>query len=450
MRVLFLTYHFPPDATAGSVRPYQFARRLPAYGVEPYVITVQPEFGERYDASYQPVGVDPERVFRTVVLPSKRQRLERILGAWFPSAQEMVEQMRHRSYLSPREDRGALVDEDCDTQKVSPVRRLLRFVGDWMVYPSPYAGWYKPATRMAEELIPKNDIDAVFSTSPPRIAHLVAFNVVRRYRLPWVMDLQDPWVHKKQRSPFWHRRTQGLFVRCLPHADLIIANTEKYADSLRQQYPNMANSIAALPNGIDESLLERHWDSDPDEFFTVGYFGTLYPHQHEEVFWRGLVRWLERFPEARQQVRFWFYGSIHRDVAQNAQRLAEVGRQVHVHPPVAREQVYALMSRCAVLLVVATNHPFQVPSKVYEYLATNKPIIVLTETDSATARLAGRFPGVYIVHGEETAAAALVDLWRRYREGGLRYDRRDLLGELTYSRLTATLAEQLTEVVRKR
>ena len=49
-RVLIVAYHFPPDAEVGAVRPYQIARYLPEFGIEPWVLTVEPAYAERPDA----------------------------------------------------------------------------------------------------------------------------------------------------------------------------------------------------------------------------------------------------------------------------------------------------------------------------------------------------------------------------------------------------------------
>ena len=74
LQILLIAYHFPPDAVIGAVRPYQFARNLPDHGIEPWVLTVNPEFAEKLDLSYQPEGVTQARIHRTNVTPSRMMR----------------------------------------------------------------------------------------------------------------------------------------------------------------------------------------------------------------------------------------------------------------------------------------------------------------------------------------------------------------------------------------
>jgi hypothetical protein len=67
VRLLIIAYHFPPDAAVGGMRPYRLAQRLPEHGIEPWVLTVRPNFAERHDPGKPPVGVPGERIVRTGV-----------------------------------------------------------------------------------------------------------------------------------------------------------------------------------------------------------------------------------------------------------------------------------------------------------------------------------------------------------------------------------------------
>src|SRR5262245_47851918 len=69
MRVLIVTYHFPPDAEVGGVRPYQMARYLPEFGIEPWVLTVRADYAETPNPGLVAAGVPEERIIRTRVLP---------------------------------------------------------------------------------------------------------------------------------------------------------------------------------------------------------------------------------------------------------------------------------------------------------------------------------------------------------------------------------------------
>src|SRR5215468_8606946 len=73
MRVLFIAYHFPPDAAIGAVRPYQFSRLLSGYGIESWILTVEPRFAESWDDNLRVEGIPEERILRTKVEKTKRR-----------------------------------------------------------------------------------------------------------------------------------------------------------------------------------------------------------------------------------------------------------------------------------------------------------------------------------------------------------------------------------------
>src|SRR3982750_3972636 len=75
MRILLISHYFPKDASIGAVFPYQFARLLQNYGIDPGVLTVEAEFAETWDERFRLEGVTPERIIRTKVGTTRRTRL---------------------------------------------------------------------------------------------------------------------------------------------------------------------------------------------------------------------------------------------------------------------------------------------------------------------------------------------------------------------------------------
>lgn len=59
-KVLFIAYHFPPDAAVGAIRPAKFVKYLSRLGWEPIVLTIRKEhiplsdFGRLKDVQHLP------------------------------------------------------------------------------------------------------------------------------------------------------------------------------------------------------------------------------------------------------------------------------------------------------------------------------------------------------------------------------------------------------------
>src|SRR6266849_4551814 len=68
-KILIVSYHFPPDAAVGGMRPAKFAKYLPQFGWEPIILTVKQRYHRLSDPSkLKDLGLGP-RVYRTRMLP---------------------------------------------------------------------------------------------------------------------------------------------------------------------------------------------------------------------------------------------------------------------------------------------------------------------------------------------------------------------------------------------
>jgi len=83
-RVLIIAYHFPPDGAVGALRPFKFAKYLPACRWEPYILTVKEKDYPVLDATR--VGDQTEysgKVFRTHMLVNPSELYRRLKRAYY-------------------------------------------------------------------------------------------------------------------------------------------------------------------------------------------------------------------------------------------------------------------------------------------------------------------------------------------------------------------------------
>src|SRR5829696_5837758 len=161
-RVLIVAYYFPPLGGAGSLRVSGLATHLPEYGWEPTVLA--PRNGAYYR---DPQLSFPERqVIRTPSIELSRtgKRLLRTGGSDVVAAE-------------PGEARAA-------------VRNAARAA---LYFPDAQVGWYAPALGTARRALRERRFDAIFSSSFPITAHLVARRLHRWLKIPWIAEFRDPW-----------------------------------------------------------------------------------------------------------------------------------------------------------------------------------------------------------------------------------------------------------------
>lgn len=441
MNLLLIAYHFPPDGAIGAVRPYQFARLLPQYGIQTWVLTVRPEHARQLNPDFQPTGIEEERIIRTAVFPSRRDSIQRFA--------QTIKALAKSGRMHPAGGSNAI------TQVGAEVRRrplLLSCFLEMLEYPDRYAGWFQPAWQAVQELTRRVQFSAVYSTSPPRTCALIARHVAEQYRLPWLMDMRDPWITLVEgwrttiQCPLvrtWH---QKALSRCLQRANVVLANTPVLAEYFAGEYPQVAEKVRVLPNGIADTALSAPTAHLRSDKLTIGHFGTVYGCRTTYDFLQGVSLWLQANPQHRARLQLLFYGESAEDIAGFAKRFG-MSEIVQVHPPVPRTEVPAMMERCGALLLLAQQQPMQVPGKVYEYLATGKPIIAMTESNSATGRLLQGIPQCYIAPNAEQVSQTMEQLWHQYSSGELFCDRTSYLAPFRYSHLAEQLAKWVKEVV---
>ena len=436
MDLLVVSYHFPPDEAIGGIRPYQFARLLPQFGIRTWVITVQPQYAWHLNPAREPAGIPEEQLIRTPVLPSRRDRIERMLQR----LKKVVARDRHRTQPGATEER--------------PPRKknlLQSCLVEAIEYPDRYAGWIRPALSAAQQLHQRVGFSAVYTTSPPKSCALIGLELSRKCGLPWVCDLRDPWLTDAEgwRTTVrcrivrrWHERA---FNACLEQSSIVLVNSFALGDYLSGNYARFAEKIRPLPNGIEDDMPISTAPAARTGRLTIGHFGTIYGQRTSAVFLKGLAEWLRRYPDRRQQIEVLFYGRIFEDIQATIEqyRLEDV---VRIGGLVPRAQATEIQAGCGALLLLAQKQPLQVPGKVYEYLASGKPIIAMTERDSATGRLLQTAPACYTAEDEQGVLQVLDELWLAYASGKhLHADRSHILEPLRYSHL----AEQFAALVKQ-
>ena len=113
---------------------------------------------------------------------------------------------------------------------------------------------------------------------------------------------------------------------------------------------------------------------------------------------------------------------------------------VEMQPPLASAATMTLLHRSSAAIVLAQDQELQVPGKLYELIGLGIPLVVVTETGSATDREARRLGShTYAPDDTESIAAHLEQVWRdRHPEP------RGPRGDIDY----ATLARELDEAVK--
>lgn len=385
-RVLVISPHFPPDATAGAHRVRVIAPYLEAHGWRPTVLTVDPR--------------DYEGM------------LDQELGDRVPATLDVA---RCRAWSA---------------------RRTRRFgLGDLGLRALP-ALWRESRARAMA-----GGLDAVFVTTYPVYPAMIGARLRRRYGIPFVLDLQDPWVGAwgetvgagpGGRVDIKSRISRAIAVRLerrvVPAADALTGVSTALLEELAARFPAVANRPReVLPIGIDPADVAQADDGAPafappdDGGFHVCYVGTALPLGQEVM--RVVLDAAARAavePALASRLRLHFVGTSNEarpDAAPRVRPLAEaagVGALVSEHPPrVPFYDALRVLRRAGAILLAGTSEARYTASKLHAALAARRPILALVHADSdvakALAPIAAREPSVALfTYGPGTPVSSLV------------------------------------------
>ena len=420
-RVLVFAYFYPPLAGGGVHRVLSFTRHLPAHGWTCTVVCAgERDYWVRDESLVAAVPGDTEVI--------------RVSGGSGLSA-----------WLRVRRD-------DADGARSGRAFTPLRALADWCLLPDSYAGWAKRARAAVRGRIAAGGIDVLLSSSPPDSVHLAAADVALETAVPWVADFRDPWIGLQFRKPPTplHAATQrAMEARVLSHASLVLAASRTHADALTARAQDRPRAVLHLPNGF-EPAPPVVVAPDADHFRVV-FTGSLTLMDELATLIDAVAALLARDPGARALLRVELLGPYDREwvALASARGLDGVvhfaGTRAHAEARVAQ--------RSADLLLLwrprGSGYRTMVPGKLYEYLASGRPVLALLPEDDEAAELVRRAGGDVISPG--SAAVLERDLatrLARWRAHGRTPDRvAPWLGAHTREHLAGELAHALDALV---
>ena len=396
-KVLIITYHFPPRTTVASLRPLGLARYLPEFGWDTMILTAA-----------LPGRPDPQfEVVETQHHDSLALGWGRRLFKLDPNQTLMAQIAQLKKKLGIRSER-------------SPLDLLLTAIGEVTAYPDPQKGWRAYAIKAGEDIMRRQNIKAIISTSPPVTSHIIARELKERWRIPWLADFRDLWTQNYYYpySPLRRMIERKLELKTLAVADVLVAASQPAADDLHNLHRQ--KKVHSIPNGFDPVELNIT-PGNLTTKFTITYTGNLYPGRQSPARLfaplRGLVA--ERSIDAGDiEVRF--YGPQAGWIDKQAQRygLTDIVKQFGMVP---REIALNKQRESQLLLLLKWNDPRQrgvYTAKIFEYLAARRPIFAVGGFPDVVDQLLDETKaGVSGQTGEEIKAL-LLQLYQEYKLTG--------------------------------
>ncbi len=365
-KVLIITYYWPPSGGPGVQRWLKFVKYLPQFGISPIVLTV-----------------DPAKAEYPVIDESLLQEIDSEIEVYQTDCKGVYE-----FYKKITGSKTAPYSGFANEGNPTFLQKVSRFVRGNFFLPDARRGWIKYAYRKANQLIEEQEIDTVITTGPPHSAHLTGLKLKTKYpNIRWIADFRDPWSNIQYKSFLyqtrWAQQKDLKYERrVLEHCDTAMFAVDERSRLVKiHPHVNPAKMVF-MPNGYDESDFEGKPSVRPENL-VITYTGTIaanYPTS-------GLIKALKEL-QTEIPVHIRFVGRVdEKTQAALKENLNDVTELIgFVEHSVSVD--YLLSS--SVLLLVNANvegAEFLLHGKIFEYLASGKPILLLGPIHSVAAQI---------------------------------------------------------------
>lgn len=239
-----------------------------------------------------------------------------------------------------------------------------------------YDVWFPFAVKKGMKLVGELDIDVIFTSFPDFVSLHVAERIATLSATKLITDFRDPpyWIYDQVKANKKIRYCQNIVERTIKQSSQIIACTPFSINSLKEYY-NIAQDIEIIANGYDSEVIAAlpHETSRDDGFFEVVHIGSFYDEGRDI---KPIVKALEKHAiNTTRKIKLRLIG----DVPSNNTIAIITGIAksitVSIEPPVKMQEALSIAKQADVLLLLQGDRfDRQIPTKVYEYLALNRPI----------------------------------------------------------------------------
>jgi glycosyltransferase involved in cell wall biosynthesis len=378
-RLLYLAFYFPPSRASGVYRARATANHFAAAGWDVTVLAAPLKF------LYDVTGSTDEKLLDTVDPRIRVERPELDLARWSHELREM-------SWF-----RGTMPG----------LAKRLSHWRDFKQFPEVYVSWGRSAVAAALKLHRREKFDAVLATGNPFAAFGTAWAVNRLTGLPYVLDYRDSWTLDlftdapafPPRHPAW--KWEWRVIR-RSAATVFVNNALREWHAAR--YPRAAERMMVVPNGWDPDLLDVAPNEPPpgDRPLRFNYLGTVTTYQPVEEM-------AAAFAQARQHAelagaelnvyghlgffqhsRSSFLSRFELNAAGEVDPERDNG--VRVRGAVSKTEVSSVYAESDVLVFLAAGARYVTSGKVFEYMATGRPIVSVHAPEIAAREVLAGYP----------------------------------------------------------
>lgn len=383
-RILIITYYWPPAGGSGVLRWLKFSRYLKEMGWDPIIYTPEnPEspiedstllddITANFEVIKSPIW-EPFSIYKFLTGRKKKHKIQ-------------------TGFLKEKKTWGII-------EKLAMWVRANYFIPDAKRY------WINPSVKILYSYLRRYPVNVVVSTGPPHSMHLIAKKLKQKTGIPWLADFRDPWTNIDwfDKLPFTKssfKKHKKLELAVLREADIVTVVSESWALEFEKM---SGRKIEVVTNGFAPEDFENFSSKQSDKF-TILHTGSLNADRNPVVLWKFLSQEIDKNEFLKEKLIIKLVGAVDIEVFESLRQNKLFNYLVHI-PFVPHKQALNEMTECSLLLLPLNNVPNMggiIPGKLFEYLASKKPILAIGPSDGDTARILKEMSHCLMYDFEET------------------------------------------------
>ncbi|MGY3794544.1 glycosyltransferase family 4 protein [Aquimarina sp. 433] len=420
MKVLLITYYWPPAGGPGVQRWLKFVKYFKEFGIEPTVYIPENPTYPLIDESL--ISEIPADV--TII------------------KQPIFEPYRFAEIFSKKDSKTISKGIIAGKDKQSFMQKLMLFIRGNFFIPDARKYWVKPSVKFLNDLISKENINIVVTTGPPHSIHLIGKELKKKLDIKWVADFRDPWTtigyHKKLKLIRSARDKHiQLEKEVLSSADHITVTSY----TTKEEFSNITKRpISVITNGYDT---EEVADIRLDTTFTISHIGSLLSGRNPKRLWQAIYDTAQENEDFAKQLKLQLVGAVSEDVLSSIKE-AGLSDFLEIKGYVSHKEAIEIQRSSQVLLLIEIDSEETkciIPGKLFEYMISERPIIAVGPRDADISKLIEETDsGKYFDYDAyDEMKRLLLEYFSKFKEGKLnsqaigieKYSRRSLTKEMS-------------------
>ncbi|QTA93883.1 glycosyltransferase [Desulfonema magnum] len=395
--ILFIAYLYPPvggNGLPGVQRSVKFVRYLPLK--KKYVLTLQPDLYPDFFSAINkvPLPINNEVIIRAGAIDIFKMLLK---GRNFFTSLLSKKNRTHHTDIAHSEKPAETGISDSGKRNLFGT--LKNIISDILTFPDYSLPWMIPAIWQGKALLNQKDIDVIFATGPPWTSLITGWVLRRLTGVRLIIDFRDPWVSNPyvfSKGKLRESAEKYLEQKIVTDADIVLLNTEELKKDFVNRYQFLPeNKFVVLINGYDEfEFRDIHLRETKEEEsdLLLTHAGSLYGLRDPKPILEAIGKIRERNIRMAEKIKFRQMGATKLDynvkdfVAKNLlyENYGELGSLPFT-------ECLRHMVGSDILVIIQQDTKTQIPSKIYEYIYLNKPILTISSKDGALGKMIEKY-----------------------------------------------------------